>query len=186
MTSPPILELAAVFFLLHALLGSIDGAYFHLHKYKLHTHRDTFVEHITHTLRAWTMMLAAVLLFAVNSAGVLLWGAVCVLVLDLLIETWDVWIEPKSRQRFGGLSSAEYLVHAHSIFLYAAAWALALIAKAPESWSLASPMVLEQPHPDYVTRLGWVIAIGSLLGALQHSWYCLPRYRSAAEQPESN
>ncbi len=67
-----LLELGALFFLLHAMVGSIDGVYLHLKKYKLHTHPDSFHEHVSHTLRAWAMAAAAVLLFAVNTGGLLL------------------------------------------------------------------------------------------------------------------
>jgi hypothetical protein len=172
-----ILGLAALLFLGHAMVAAIDGVYFHLWKYKLHTFEDTFVEHVTHTLRAWTMVFASFLLFAVNTGGMLLWAAVAVLVFDLLIETWDVLIERKSRQRFGGLSSAEYLVHVHAIFLYAATWTLAFVAKPSGAWSLSSPLFLDQAYPMYVAAIGWTVGGMSFLGAIQHTWYCLPRYR---------
>ncbi len=179
------LNIGAVAFLLHAMVASIDGVYFHLWKYKLHTHDDTFTEHVTHTLRAWTMVAASGLLFATNCAGLLLWTAVAVLVVDLLIETWDVLLERQSRQRFGGLTSAEYLVHAHSIFLYAAAWTLAFVVKPLEAWSLSSPLLLEPDYPMAVTAIGWAVGVSSLLSAIQHSWYCLPRYRNPTPEGAS-
>ena len=46
------LAAAAVCFALHALVAMIDGAYFHLYKYKLHTRPESLLEHVTHTLRA--------------------------------------------------------------------------------------------------------------------------------------
>jgi hypothetical protein len=173
-----LIGVGAVIFLIHAMVASIDGVYFHLWKYKLHTYEDTITEHITHTLRAWTMAIASILLYAVNTGGILLWAAVAVLVVDLIIETWDVLIERKSRERFGGLSSAEYLVHAHSIFLYGAAWTLAFVAKPSGAWSLASPAVLDQAYPMYVVAIGWTVGVSSFFGAIQHTWYCLPRYRT--------
>ena len=175
------LTIGAILFLLHALVASIDGIYFHLWKYKLHTYEDTFTEHITHTLRTWTMVLASYLLFATNTGGALLWFAVLVLVVDLLVETWDVLIEGQSRRRFGGLSSAEYLVHAHSIFLYAAAWTLAFVVKPIEAWSLSSPLFLDPAYPMHVSAIGWAVGLGTLSGAIQHTWYCLPRYRNASD-----
>ena len=172
-----ILEIGAIIFFVHSLVASIDGVYFHLNKYKLHTYEDTFVEHVTHTLRAWTMTFASILLFTVNVGGLLLWLAVAILIIDLLIETWDVLIERSSRERFGGLSSTEYLVHAHSIALYAAAWTLAFVAKPISAWKFSSPMILSEPHSSMVVLIGWAVAVGSLLGAVQHTWYCLPKYR---------
>jgi len=173
-----VIGVGAFFFLLHALVASIDGVYFHLKKYKLHTYEDTFMEHVTHTLRTWTMVFASVLLFATNTGGLLLWAAMLVLIIDLAVETWDVLIERDSRQRFGGLSSAEYLVHAHSIFLYAVAWTLGFLAKPAAAWSLSSPLFLEESYPPFVVAIGIGVGVGTLFGAIQHTWYCRPSYRT--------
>jgi uncharacterized membrane protein len=37
-----ILDIGVGLFVVHALVASIDGVWFHLWKYKLHTHEDTF------------------------------------------------------------------------------------------------------------------------------------------------
>ena len=174
-----LLTIGAIVFLVHGLVGSIDGVYFHLRKYRLYAHPDSFMEHVTHTLRAYTLTAAAILLFALNAGGWLLWMAVLVLVVDLVIETWDVLIERDSRARFGGLSSAEYLVHAHAIFLYGAAWTLGFVAKPASAWSLSSPMLLPEGHPQLVSAIGWAVAVGAFWGAIQHTWFCLPRHRAA-------
>ena len=123
------------------------------------------------------MVFASFLLYVLDVGGWLLWAAVAVMIIDLLVETWDVLIERKSRERFGGLSSSEYLVHAHSIALYAAAFALAFASKDLAAWSLSSPPILAASYPWYVVAVGWAVGLGSLSSAVQHMWLCLPRYR---------
>ena len=171
---------AGVCFALHALVAMIDGAYFHLYKYKLHTRPESIVEHFTHTLRAGTMTLSAVLLFAINAGGLLLWAAFVLIGIDLGVETWDVLIERRSRASLGGLSSAEYLSHAHAILLYAAAYALVLAAKPAGAFASDAPLVLPEPYPAPIVWLGWVVAVGALLSTIQHVVYLHPRYRRSA------
>jgi hypothetical protein len=64
---------ATLCFVVHGLVGSIGGAYFHLQKYKPHAHEGSFLEHQLHTFRAVLFCLTALLLFALNSEGWLLW-----------------------------------------------------------------------------------------------------------------
>lgn len=169
---------AAVCFALHALVAMVDGAYFHIYKYKLHTRPESIVEHFTHTLRAATMAISAVLLFAINVGGLLLWAACTLIALDLGIETWDVLIERRSRAGIGGLSSAEYLSHAHAILLYAASYALVLAAKPAGAFSSGAPLILPKAYPAAISWLGWVVAVGAVVTTIQHLVLLHPRYRS--------
>lgn len=168
---------AAVCFAVHAVVAAIDGAYFHLYKYKLHTRKDSVLEHFTHTLRAATMSISAILLFALNVGGLLLWAIFPLLAVDLAIETWDVLIEKRSRAGLGGLSSAEYLAHAHAILLYAAAYSLVIAAKPIEAFSANAPLILPQSYPAPITWLGWAVGIGAIASTIQHAIYLHPRYR---------
>jgi hypothetical protein len=168
----------AVCFALHALVAMIDGAYFHLYKYKLYARRESVVEHVTHTLRAATMAISAFLFFAKNIGGLLLWAGIALLVVDLGIETWDVLIERDSRASLGGLSSAEYLSHAHAILLYAASFALVLAAKPAGAFSSTAPLVLPQAYPSLVVWLGYAISAGAAITTVQHVVLLQPRYRS--------
>lgn len=173
-----VLIAAAVCFALHALVAMVDGAYFHLYKYKLYTRPESIVEHFTHTLRAGTMAISAVLLFAINAGGLLLWAAFALILIDLGIETWDVLIERRSRASIGGLSSAEYLSHAHAILLYAASYALVLAAKPVGAFSSEAPWILRKPYPAPISWLGWAVAAGALVTTIQHVVYLHPRYRN--------
>ncbi len=168
---------ACICFIIHALVASIDGVYFHLIKYKLHTHPESVTEHLTHTLRAGTMSVSAWLFFVNNSGGWLLWCGVLLILCDLCVETWDVLIERKSREHLGGLDPVEYLVHAHSIALYSASYALILASKPAAAFALDSPISLE-PYPDLVRLAGLAVAISAALGTIQHTVYLHPRYRA--------
>lgn len=175
---------ATVCFTLHAVVGGIDGVYFHLHKYKLYTRPECVVEHFTHTLRAGTMAIAALLFFAFDVGGWLLWLGLLLIVLDLVIETWDVLIERRSRAHLGGLSSAEYLAHAHAILLYAASYALVIAAKPHGAFALDGPLLLGG-YPAAIRYIGWAIAIGATLSTIQHVVYLHPRYRTTAAHAAS-
>ena len=169
---------AAVCFALHALVAMIDGAYFHLYKYKLHTRPESIVEHFTHTLRAGTMAIAAILFFALDVGGTLLWCGLALVVVDLAVETWDVLLERRSRATLGGLSSAEYLSHAHAILLYAASYTLVLAAKPAGAFSATAPLLLAA-RPALVAWLGWIVGGGAAISTVQHAVYLHPRFRSA-------
>jgi hypothetical protein len=171
-----VLIAAAICFALHALVAMVDGAYFHLYKYKLHTRPDSVVEHLTHTLRAATMAIAAFLFFAFNVGGKLLWAGLALIAIDLGIETWDILIERHSRASLGGLSSAEYLSHAHAILLYAVSYALVLAAKPAGAFSGTAPLLLPA-NPAPVVWLGYAIGIGAAASTIQHAVYLHPRYR---------
>lgn len=171
---------AAVFFALHAIVAIVDGAYFHLYKYKLHTRPESVVEHFTHTLRAATMAAAAYVFFVIDAGGYLLWMGLVLIGIDLAVETWDVVVEKASRASLGGLSSAEYLSHAHAILLYAASYALVLAAKPAGAFSGSAPLILPESYPAAVTWLGWAVCIGAAVSTVQHAVYLHPRYRRQA------
>lgn len=173
------LAAAAICFALHGLVAMVDGAYFHLYKYKLHTRPESVTEHFTHSLRAATMTASAYIFFAVSAAGWLLWIGVGIIAVDLVVETWDVLIERKSRADLGGLSSAEYLSHAHAILLYAASYTLVLASKSRAAFSLDSPAIVGS-HPTWIQVLGWAVVVGAGLSTIQHFWLLQPKYREAA------
>ena len=177
-----LITISAILFVIHGLVGVIDGAYFHLRKYKLYAHPESFEEHVTHSLRSLTLTLSAWLLFVENVGGWLLWTAVAVLVVDLIVQTWDVLIERRSRTHLGGLSSVEYLVHTHAIFLAAGFWTVAFISKPVEAWSFSSPAFLAEDNPFIVVLIGWVMGASALFATIQHFWLCHPKYRQEAEQ----
>jgi len=166
---------STVFLLLFCVLSTIDGLYFHLYKYKLHTSNRTLEEHLTHSIRALLFGPIIYLLYAVNAAGYFLWLAIFLVVADLAVETWDVLVERKSRAHLGGLSTAEYWVHINATTLRVAAIALALAGKPLSAWKLQNLPFMD-PYPRVVVLVALVLIACSVLTAIQHFWY-LRRFR---------
>jgi hypothetical protein len=101
----------SVLVLLFIILGTFDGLYFHLWKYKLHLLPAARREHIIHTARAFVFVPLSTLLFVYNSAGILLWTAVALLLADAYLELIDILEERKSRAPLGGITSEESAIH---------------------------------------------------------------------------
>jgi len=142
-------------------IGMIDGAYFHIVKYKLHTRRESFVEHITHTLNAIFFPPIVYLLLYRDSAGLALWAAAALVVVDVGIESWDVLIERCSRSSLGGLTPVEYWIHMMAVTLRIGGMAVLFAARPLAAWSLSAPSVLsgEPPHAEMALGITYVRAV---------------------------
>ncbi len=175
---------AAICLILAVLLGSVDGLYFHLWKYRLFKWPQSRFEHLLHTIRAFLSIPAGWLLFGKNYGGWLLWVGVIFASADAVVELIDTLIERRSRADLGGLSTAEYAVHINATGLRFAALALVFVAKPVESWSLSSPTLLDPPYPSWLTWLILTSIPGSLIGAFAHVWLMRSKYRAADRESE--
>jgi len=148
------------------VLGTFDGLYFHLWKYKLHLLPAARREHSIHTARAFVFVPLSFFLFVYNSAGLLLWTAIGLLVVDAYLELIDILEERKSRAPLGGITSEESAIHVFaSSFKFAAI--ILLLATKPESAYLSlTPYLIDEPLPLYLTYIGTTFAIGSLGGGI--------------------
>lgn len=150
-------------------LAAIDGIYLHLVRYRLHARPETRREHALHTARAMLFGPIALVLFALPSAGALLWLGVGLAAADTVVELWDVFVEPDSRRELGGLSRGEYVLHVALTILRTAAIALALAARPAEAWAWDAPSMLTG-----LSSLGATIAAnlvpGALVMAAVHVW----------------
>jgi hypothetical protein len=172
---------AAVCLSLAVLLGSVDGLYFHLWKYRLFKWKGSRFEHLLHTIRAFLFIPIAWLLFGKNYGGFWLWVGVTFAAVDAVIELIDVLVERRSRTSLGGLSTGEYAIHVNSTGLRLAALALIFAAKPVEAWSLASPVILAPAYPSWLSWLILNLIPGSLLAALAHAWLMRSKYQAADE-----
>ena len=103
MTSATSFVVGAVLLVAFALVAMIDGSYFHIYKYKLHTRPESRVEHLTHTLNAALFPPSVYLLLYRSHGGVVLWGTLALVAADVAVESWDVFIE-KASQRVSAVS----------------------------------------------------------------------------------
>lgn len=156
----------SVLVVLFIILGSFDGLYFHLWKYKLHLLPSARREHIIHTIRAFVFVPLSFLLFVNNSAGLLLWSAIALLVLDAYLELIDILEERKSRAPLGGITSEESAIHVFASSFKFAAIILLLTTKPSSAYLSLSPWTLEELLPAPLMYIGAAFALGSLGGGI--------------------
>ena len=111
------------------VLAFIDGILVHLFFERLHCRPETRLEHLIHTARAAVFPPILILFFggAAPALGVVF------LLLDQILEIWDMAIERQSRACSGGLRTSEYLLHGTALTLRGAAIAFSLAAGAPSA-----------------------------------------------------
>lgn len=157
----------------------IDGAYFHIWKYKLHTRPESHVEHITHTLNAILFPPIVYLLLYRDSAGLVLWLAAALVVVDVGVESWDVLIERASRASIGGLSSLEYWIHMMAVSLRIGGMGVLFAARPTSAWSFGAPATLGEP-PAFARVVALLLIGGAIVTAVQHLWLLQAKYRVRA------
>ena len=163
-----ILNIGLVSIGLFLVLGSIDGIYFHLIKYKLHLHSESRLEHIVHTTRGITLGLITYLIMSHSLHSnpeftTALYLAAGLIVCDLALEVVDIYIEKKSRQNLGGVSSHEMVIHVFaSSFRMVAIVLLMLVAY---SRGFSPPLVLTGSLIAAASVLLSILSISPLFSA---------------------
>lgn len=150
--TPDLVIAAAIVLQVFAMLSSVDGLYIHLWRLRLHRRPDSYREHLWHTARAILFAPTVLLLFALPSAGALMWLGVALALADQIAGIADVLSERDSRATLGGLGRGEYAIHMALVALHASALALVLAARPRAAWSPSAPAMLD----------GWP-AVGGLL-----------------------
>ena len=92
------------------ILGLYDGVYLHIWKYQLHTRKESYFEHKTHTIRAILFPLIVWFLF-INTDSTSFWIGIILVVIDLITLGVDAFSEKDSRESIGGLPRWEYILH---------------------------------------------------------------------------
>ena len=160
MANPALVIAAVITLQLFAVLSTIDGLYIHLWRLRLHQRPESWGEHVWHTARALLFAPVVVILFALPSAGVLLWIGVALAFVDQVAGVCDAMSERDSRQSLGGLGRGEYVLHVLLVAVHAIALTLVLAARPAEAWSLSAPMTLgEWPAVE-------LLVAGSILGGI--------------------
>jgi hypothetical protein len=174
------LALAAVLVLqLFAMLSAVDGLYIHLWKLRLHARPASYREHLLHTARAVLFVPVLVLVFALPTAGPLLWAGIALALLDQVVGVTDALAERDSRASMGGLGRGEYAIHVVLVALHAIALTLALAARPSAAWASDAPMLVGE-LPAAVKLLVAGPVLGGLLVATLHVVLAWPARRSLA------
>jgi hypothetical protein len=176
MVNPDLVLAAAVALQVFVVLSTIDGLYIHLWRLRLHERPESYREHLWHTARAVLFAPVVAILFAMPSAGALLWLGVTLALADQVAGVYDALSERDSRRRLGGLGRGEYALHVVLVAVHATALTLVLAARPAAAWSLSVPtMVGEWPE---VALLVGVPSIGGVVVAALHvalAWMYRPQ-----------
>lgn len=102
--------LSAICLVLFMVLATYDGFYLHIFKYELFNHKESYVEHKIHSIRAILFPIIVWFLFIdTTSLGFLI--AIIAVLIDLIVLGIDAYSEKDSRTFMGGLPRWEYIVH---------------------------------------------------------------------------
>lgn len=148
--------------LVYSSVGTVDGVYNHLYRYRLYAHASSFTEHLSHTVLTLGFPLTVALLIFVEMGSVGFAFLLGIQALSVLGTLWDVWLEPKSRAPLGGFPPYEYLLHT-VIFLLHGAFIWAVIANADQLVHGAGFGTLRWPPlPTFLVANAVVLMIGGL------------------------
>lgn len=142
MTNSGLVVAAVIALQAFVVLSTIDGLYIHLWRLRLHRRPESYREHLWHTARALLFAPVVAILFAMPSAGALLWLGVALAFTDQVAGVYDAMSERDSRMTLGGLARGEYVLHVVLVAVHAIALTLVVAARPTAAWSLSAPTTL--------------------------------------------
>ena len=89
------------------ILGTVDGIYLHLWRYRLYARSASRHEHRLHTGAAVLFAVTLPTLFRWETGGLLLWAGIALVAVDLVVSIVDMLSEDDSRADLGGLPTGE-------------------------------------------------------------------------------
>ena len=95
----------------YVMLALYDGVFLHLIKYKLYQHKESQLEHLTHTIRSILFVGILYCLFISLESNKLFYFGLLLVFLDLVTMIIDAYTEKESRVFMGGLPRGEYILH---------------------------------------------------------------------------
>lgn len=156
--------LATSCLVLFMVLATFDGFYLHIFKYSLFNRKESYFEHITHTIRAILFPLIIWMLI-INESNFELFKFGTVLVfIDLIVLGLDAYNEKESREFMGGLPKWEYILHLFANGFHFSVVILALSLKL----RIEHTQLLFVAHPalSFSHNLLQIVAINVIPGAV--------------------
>jgi len=155
-----------VLLLAMAVIGSVDGAYYHTYKFALYRQPSARLETVTHIIRALMLAVAVWLLAHYTPKGGWFWVLAVVFAIDLIDDVVDVCVEPRSRAPLGGLPTPEYVVHILAMACSGGAWATFLVL----GWSARDEPTALVPFgatlPEWLLWFARLVAVAALFTGL--------------------
>jgi len=148
-------------------IGSVDGLYFHLWKFRIYRRPEARLEHLAHAGRALLVIptLWAAFFPSVPQRIPLILALIAG---DWAIAIWDVFLERKSRVWAGGMPHFEYFIHVAATAFHSSAEAVTVTAWLVGGWPGGQP-----PFPVLVLLPMLALAIGA---SLAHFVLMHPRF----------
>jgi hypothetical protein len=146
--------------------AAIDSSYYHFFRHRLYADARTIREHGVHALRAGLLSVAMVTYFEPTSCAAAFRVGTTLVLLDLGVQLWDMFLEKQCRAHLGGLEVGEYMLHGVGTMFHVGALSSAWFAR-----GMSATL-------DYgLHELCVVSAVGSGLSFVQHLYYLHPRHR---------
>lgn len=145
---------------LMATIGSFDGLYYHIYRFRLFDQPASRAETVTHLLRGLSFAAAVLVISAGRPEGAWYWAIAALFGADLLIDVVDVLIEPSSRKPLGGLPGPEYLIHMVVMAISGGIWVSFLV----NAWQWRNHATALVPYASNEMPT-WLIWDGRLMGA---------------------
>lgn len=156
-----------VLLIVMGMIGSLDGFYYHLWKFRLYKQPSARAETITHIVRAFSYTAVLLLLTHTQPQGGWYWAIAAIFGLELLDDVVDITIEPKSREPLGGLPPREYLIHMVVMAISGGVWVSYLVLAWPNaSLPTALAPLADGALPTWLVWEARILAVGSLGFAL--------------------
>lgn len=177
-----LIDIAAILLLLFGLIGLSDGFYYHLWKFKLYKHKETRLEHLTHTIRAVLFVGILYFLYLNDYAGNFLLIGLGLISLDILTLLIDLVLEGDSRKELGGLPHREYMVHIIANTLHFVSLAFILAAKPITAFTMKSTEIIDRNGYELSVIIAKILIGGAALLALLHIILFIPTVYKKIEQ----
>ncbi len=164
--------------LVYSGVGTVDGIYNHLYRYRLYAHASSFTEHLSHTFLSLGLALTVTTLVFVEVGTVGFAFLLGIQALSVLNTLWDVSLELKSRAPLGGFPVHEYVLHT-VIFLLHGAFIWAVIANADQLVHGTGFGTLRWPPlPTFLLSNAVVLVVGGLALFVLHIYLLGVGYRA--------
>ncbi len=92
-------------------IGVVDEIFYHHFKHDLIRHKECLKENLLHMARYVNYFLIFNLTAHFEMLGNFAWLMIFIVFCDIIVGFLDIWVEPSSREKFGGLTKQEYLLH---------------------------------------------------------------------------
>jgi len=159
-----------------ALLAVFDGLYLHIVRFELHRHKESKLEHVSHTLRAIIFPAMVYFLFVAQDNVIFFYVGLALVAADIVVLGVDAYMEKDSRTFMGGLPRWEYILHLFVNGFHFASIAVFLVIKLQitEDGLTITPTLYQYENFKIFHLIVTNLIPGGILLALLHVFIIFP------------